>query len=335
MHAQLQPCQPSPTNQCKLLYVAGELYHGLDVPAGGNDGTVLFAALVAACKKTDESSAKGEDATHPVVQLLMRQRGPYALAFWHAQSQQLYFARDPFGRRSLLAHVRQDQFALCSCASGSAISAQASFAAAPAAHQDDSDSSAAAAAGAESMQSASACVEIPPGVHVIARAARKAGSERAADDSPGVTGAASVQHTSDRQPKRRTHWRALCLSASATYVAYQAVLQQRRPDSLLGNADVADGAAGANASCSVPKHAESAPVKDTTRRSSMQAAVRPESQHAGDASSNDGVEERSAAIELVMQELQRAVQEQCSTITHVPGRRSAWCGPSQAVNLPR
>ena len=308
---------------------------------------MLFAALVAACNKTAESSLKGEDATHPVVQLLMRQRGPYALTFWHAQSQQLYFARDPFGRRSLLAHARQDQFALCSCASGSAINTQASFAAAPAAHQDGFNSSAAAAAEADSMRSASAFVEIPPGVHVIARAERKAGSERAADESAAVTDAASVQHTRDGQAKRRTHWRAACLSANATYVAYQAVLQQRRPDSLLENADGAEGAASANiahvharlgssVACRVSVVAESAMSQDAAReRYSLQAAERPESEHAEEARSrNDGLEERSAAIELVMHELQRAVQEQCSTITHVPSRCSAWCGPSQTVKLP-
>jgi len=76
-----------------LLCFNGEVFGGLDVPDGLNDGAALLRALTTA------------GAAVPAV--LSSVRGPWALAFWHAPLRTLYFGRDVLGRRSLLLQRTQ------------------------------------------------------------------------------------------------------------------------------------------------------------------------------------------------------------------------------------
>ena len=64
----------------------GEIFDGLDVTTEQNDGQRLFAALT---------------TTDPLI-VLREAKGPYALAYFDKATQNLYYARDPIGRRSLL-----------------------------------------------------------------------------------------------------------------------------------------------------------------------------------------------------------------------------------------
>lgn len=69
----------------------GQIFNGIEVPEGVNDGDILFRKLC---------SLSSDDIPF----LLSRIRGPWAVVFWHAESQTLWFGRDVFGRRSLLKH---------------------------------------------------------------------------------------------------------------------------------------------------------------------------------------------------------------------------------------
>jgi asparagine synthetase B (glutamine-hydrolysing) len=64
----------------------------------GNDAAALLAELRAAeAAAGEEGEGEGEGAW--VVRLLSRIRGPWALVFWHAPSQRLWWGRDAIGRR--------------------------------------------------------------------------------------------------------------------------------------------------------------------------------------------------------------------------------------------
>lgn len=67
-----------------VLCFNGELFGGLAVPGGANDGEALLAALEAA-----EPGA--------VPRVLSALRGPWALAYWRPQEQRLWFGRDWLG----------------------------------------------------------------------------------------------------------------------------------------------------------------------------------------------------------------------------------------------
>jgi hypothetical protein len=64
----------------------------------GNDAAALLAELRAAEAAAGEEGA-GAGAGAWVVRLLSRIRGPWALVFWHAPSQRLWWGRDAIGRR--------------------------------------------------------------------------------------------------------------------------------------------------------------------------------------------------------------------------------------------
>lgn len=81
------PCA-APAPRLSACCCAGEVFGGLAVPEGGSDSAALLAALTAA----------GAD----VSAVLSTVRGPWALAFFHAPSETLWFGRDVLGRRSLL-----------------------------------------------------------------------------------------------------------------------------------------------------------------------------------------------------------------------------------------
>eukprot|EP00198_Chlamydomonas_reinhardtii_P011513 XP_001700850.1 predicted protein [Chlamydomonas reinhardtii] len=85
------PCvSPSISEQGHVLCFNGEIFGGLDVPPGTNDGARLLRELAAA-----------GDA---VPEVLGPIRGPWALLFWDPNRQRLWFGRDVLGRRSLLVH---------------------------------------------------------------------------------------------------------------------------------------------------------------------------------------------------------------------------------------
>ncbi|KAG2486956.1 hypothetical protein HYH03_014453 [Edaphochlamys debaryana] len=74
-----------------VLCFNGEVFGGLEVPPGANDGERLLEALAAA----------GDE----VPRLLSALRGPWALLFWDPRAQRLWLGRDVLGRRSLLLHA--------------------------------------------------------------------------------------------------------------------------------------------------------------------------------------------------------------------------------------
>ncbi|KAF9270438.1 hypothetical protein L218DRAFT_848553 [Marasmius fiardii PR-910] len=72
----------------------GEAHHSfIQISSEENDGTCIFEALRA---------AYSPEQVRDVVASI---EGPYAFVFYSKTTQKLYFARDPLGRRSLLAHV--------------------------------------------------------------------------------------------------------------------------------------------------------------------------------------------------------------------------------------
>ena len=74
-----------------VLLWNGEIFAGLAVPPGENDGVCLLAAL--------EAATPSEEALFGV---LGRLRGPFAFVLLHRPSARLFFGRDSLGRRSLL-----------------------------------------------------------------------------------------------------------------------------------------------------------------------------------------------------------------------------------------
>ena len=70
---------------------AGEIYGGLDVAEGRNDGQALLEAL----------SVPGADVTA----VLSALRGPWAILYWQAASQTVWLGRDPIGEASLNLRV--------------------------------------------------------------------------------------------------------------------------------------------------------------------------------------------------------------------------------------
>lgn len=88
---QLRGSKPSTSpledTQGNTLCFNGEVFGGLAVPAGGNDGKCLAAAL-GACATAEE-----------VVGVLSSLRGPWSVIFWQHERQLLWFGRDWMGER--------------------------------------------------------------------------------------------------------------------------------------------------------------------------------------------------------------------------------------------
>ena len=84
-----------------VLAFSGELFAGVAVGSGAeNDAAALLANF-------DEVFAKApNDEGLAASALVAELRGPWALAYWHEQTQRLWFGRDVFGRRSLLLRRR-------------------------------------------------------------------------------------------------------------------------------------------------------------------------------------------------------------------------------------
>jgi len=63
----------------------------------GNDSTLVFEQLLKACNNSSDESKSA------VIRLLSSIRGPYALVFYDASNERIYYGRDCLGRRSLLS----------------------------------------------------------------------------------------------------------------------------------------------------------------------------------------------------------------------------------------
>lgn len=69
----------------------------------GSDTLFLSEKLQAAGRKLQEMTTEEvETERDPMVELLRRVQGPFAVAWLHESTKRLYFAHDRFGRRSLL-----------------------------------------------------------------------------------------------------------------------------------------------------------------------------------------------------------------------------------------
>lgn len=68
---------------CTVLVFNGEVFGGLEVPRGANDGQLLLGAL----------GAPGAE----VPAVLTGIRGPWAVVFWQPATRTLWYGRDPIG----------------------------------------------------------------------------------------------------------------------------------------------------------------------------------------------------------------------------------------------
>lgn len=83
--------QPLIDSDKNILVYNGEIFGGIDIRRDENDGEVLLQLL-------------GECCSISVPDVLSKIKGPWAIIYWQESSKTLWFARDAFGRRSLLVH---------------------------------------------------------------------------------------------------------------------------------------------------------------------------------------------------------------------------------------
>lgn len=81
--------QPISDAAGNLLLWNGEVFDGLELGDSENDTAAVLAAL---------STVEGDD----VLSLVSSIRGPWAMVYWQASQNRLWFGRDYFGRRSLV-----------------------------------------------------------------------------------------------------------------------------------------------------------------------------------------------------------------------------------------
>lgn len=102
--------QPVVDVQGNLLLWNGEVFGGYCWPSELSD-TLMLSRTIA--ESILDDSIEGIQST--LMAALGRVQGPWAMLFYHPRSQTVYFARDPFGRRSLLTcHVDNQLVALAS-----------------------------------------------------------------------------------------------------------------------------------------------------------------------------------------------------------------------------
>ncbi|KAI4710046.1 hypothetical protein J4E89_005278 [Alternaria sp. Ai002NY15] len=89
-----QPLRDDTTGS--VLCWNGEAWSIAGQAIDGNDSKLVFTKLLDACTGTREASMRR------VIELLSVVRGPYALVFYDASHQRIYYGRDCLGRRSLL-----------------------------------------------------------------------------------------------------------------------------------------------------------------------------------------------------------------------------------------
>jgi asparagine synthetase B (glutamine-hydrolysing) len=73
----------------------GEAWNIDSEPVNGNDSELVFALFL-------KASAGAKDSQFQLLKTLENIRGPFALVYYDAQSQRLYYGRDCLGRRSLV-----------------------------------------------------------------------------------------------------------------------------------------------------------------------------------------------------------------------------------------
>mmetsp|Transcript_29082 Transcript_29082/g.86108 ORF Transcript_29082/g.86108 Transcript_29082/m.86108 type:complete len:693 (-) Transcript_29082:89-2167(-) len=149
-----------------VLCFNGEVFGGLDVGPGCNDGEALLQALT---------------VTEDVPRLLSKLRGPWSLLFWHAASQTIWFGRDVMGRRSLLLHTpttgdAEASIVLSSVATGGI--GRATVADIPAADAEGDNQPGSAD---DEQDEAQYWTELPPGIYSL-----RAGPEPAANGLPAT-----------------------------------------------------------------------------------------------------------------------------------------------------
>ncbi|TQD89324.1 hypothetical protein C1H46_025173 [Malus baccata] len=83
--------QPLIDSAKNILVYNGEIFGGIDIGSDENDGEVLLQLL-------------GECCLGSIPGVLSRIKGPWAIIYWQESAKTLWFARDAFGRRSLLVH---------------------------------------------------------------------------------------------------------------------------------------------------------------------------------------------------------------------------------------
>uniref|UniRef100_A0ACD5XHD3 Uncharacterized protein n=1 Tax=Avena sativa TaxID=4498 RepID=A0ACD5XHD3_AVESA len=102
--------QPLVGQSGSVLVYNGEIYGGIHIANDQNDTQSLFSSLESCCScdlcvvDRDETYPCCENVGKSVPQILSTIRGPWALIYWQAASNTLWFGRDAFGRRSLLVH---------------------------------------------------------------------------------------------------------------------------------------------------------------------------------------------------------------------------------------
>jgi asparagine synthetase B (glutamine-hydrolysing) len=112
--------------QGNVLCFNGEVFAGLAIPPGDNDGKALLAALAAAAAATAEGAAdcatrgsnspvhnqgqqqqqqqQPDAAPASIPALLSQLRGPWSLLYWHEAQQRLWFGRDVMGACACACH---------------------------------------------------------------------------------------------------------------------------------------------------------------------------------------------------------------------------------------
>ncbi|XP_006823674.1 asparagine synthetase domain-containing protein 1-like, partial [Saccoglossus kowalevskii] len=99
--------QPLQDQSGNILLWNGEIFGGINVSEGSNDGDVLLASL----KKCNENEE--------LLSVMCTVQGPWSFIYWQENKKYLWFGRDFFGRRSLLLHLptcRNDSFVITSIA---------------------------------------------------------------------------------------------------------------------------------------------------------------------------------------------------------------------------
>ncbi|CAG8445156.1 893_t:CDS:10 [Acaulospora morrowiae] len=87
--------QPLVNGDQDVLLWNGEIFDGLEVPAGENDTAHLFKAL----------KENSDDSDYNILSVLQKIEGPYSIIYWQSLKRKLWFGRDCLGRRSLLWHI--------------------------------------------------------------------------------------------------------------------------------------------------------------------------------------------------------------------------------------
>lgn len=121
--------QPLVDASGNILVYNGEIFGGIHVGSGNNDGDILMQLLEQCCSSVSNQHAGNfgsfEEEKDTIPMLLSRIKGPWSLIYWQSSSKTLWFGRDAFGRRSLLVHwpsVEDSRLLLSSVSPPSSIS---------------------------------------------------------------------------------------------------------------------------------------------------------------------------------------------------------------------